>query len=215
MATALQNGDILSCRAWNTLGDQAAVNTYVYSIFAVTGGAVTDQDLCDAIDFLMADFYKGYQSTHSTYDGIQTYFVKRSGPLPAPVSKTTSAGAGTVTGVPAPPNTAPIFKYNTFVRGPSGRGRVYLPFPEGGNVAADGRTTNAFDIYLNSQATLMLAPLILSNGGSSATAVWSLLHRNPPAGPVTADQITQALSASKFGQMHKRGSYGRQNESPI
>jgi hypothetical protein len=215
MATALQNGDILACRVWNSLSDQAAVNTYNFSIFGVSGGAVTDQDLSNALDLLTSTFYTTYMSSAATYDGVQTYFVLRSGALPAPVKTISSSGPG-LTGPPTvPPNSALVLKYNTPVRGPGGRGRVYLPFAATAQVAPDGRSTVAMDVLVNSFASAMLVPFTLTSGGSSATAVWSLLTRHPSPAPPTTAQITQAESSQKFGQMHKRGSYGRPNASPI
>jgi len=215
MAISLQNGDILACRAWCSLQDQAAVNTYNWEIFGVTGGAVTDQDLCNANDVFLATFYKTYMSTDANYHGIQTYFVKRSGTLPAPVKTIAGAGPG-LTGPPTvPPNSAAILKYSAFLRGPGGRGRVYLPFAATANVSSAGLTSSAFDVLINSLCSLMLTPLTLTNGGSTATAVWSLVTRHPKPAPPTSQQIILAESASKFGQMHKRGSYGKSNSSPI
>lgn len=215
MAVAMQVNDILAARIWTTLDDQSAVNTYNYECISVTGGGITDQDLSNSIDTLWATFYKGVMSIAGKYNGVQVYYVKRSGSLPSPVKTTSSAGAGLSPNPTVPPNAAAIFKYQTFVRGPSGRGRVFLPFLATANMAPDGRPTSAFDTALAAQAALVLAPLTITSGGNSATLAWVLVHRQTPPTPPTATQITQAESAGKFGQMHKRGSYGRPNASPI
>lgn len=215
MATALQNGDILSTRIWCSLSDQAAVNQYVWSVFGVTGGAVTDQDLSNAVDLILAAAYKSWMTPQATYDGVQTYFILRAGPLPTPVKTIGSSGPGTSPAPVAPLVARAIFTYKTAVRGPGGRGRVYIPFLSSANVANDGRTTNSFDVGLNSVASVLLVPLTLTSGASSATVVWSLLKRHPRPAPPTTVQIVEAQSAGKFGQQHKGGSYGRPNSSPI
>jgi len=216
MATSLQAGDILSGRVWCTNDEQASVNSYNFQVVSVTGGAVTDQDFSNALDLLTSGLYGPMLTTHSVYNGVQTYFLARTtGSLPAPVKTISSAGAGTASGNPVPPVTCAILKYSAFARGPRGRGRVYLPFVAVSFVSPDGTPTVAFDTLVNSFASAMLVPLTLTSGGSSATCVWSLVTRHPVPAPPTAVQLLQAESAAKFGQMHKRGSYGKPNVSPI
>ncbi len=217
MSLAVVVGDILSCRAWCSLGDQAAVNSYNYKCISVTGGAITDQDLCDSFDFLAETFYKGWMAATATYDGIQTYFTFRPTlPIyPAFVKTTTNAGPGTTAGPVVPPNSAAILAYTTNIRGPSGRGRVFLPFAASAQVGTDGTLTVGATVFANSYASTLLPPLTITIGGSSATFVWSLIHRHPKPAPPTDSQITSSGVTAKFGQMHKRGSYGRPNASPI
>jgi len=215
MAVSISVGDILSVRAWNSLGDQAAVNTYNFACISLTGGAVTDQDFVTAVAIPMQSFYTQAQSTHSVYNGCQCYFLKRSGPLPFPVKDITGAGAGIQTGTPTPRVAAFILKYNTNLRGPEGRGRVYLPFVAAVFLDNTGDPTTAWNVLANGFASVLLTPITVTSGGSSATFTWSLVKR-PAGGPVTATgQIISAESAQKIGQMHKRGDYGRANASPI
>lgn len=216
MATQIVVGDILSARVWCTNQEQAAVNTYNYKCLTTIGGGVDDQTFCNTIDGLVVGFYGPLLSSASTYDGVQTYFAYRGGSLlPNPVKTTISAGAGTTGTVPCPPNTAAIFKYATLTRGPGGRGRLYLPFASIDWVSTGGRTTSAFDVLLNSFASTLLPVLTVTQGGGSSTFVWSLLRKNKLPVPPTTQQIVTAESAGKFGQLHKRGSYGRANASPI
>lgn len=215
MATSVATGDILSARAWTTLNDQAAVNTFNYECITFSGGAVTDQDFCNAVDVFWSGFYKGVMSPASSFDGTQVYFLKRSGPLPAPVKEIASAGPGTLGTAPVPPNAAAIMKYNATARGPGGRGRVYLPFFSTLLMGTDGRLTVAGDTAINNLAASLLPAFSVTSGGSSATFQWGLVRRFPRPTPPVINQIIQASSANAFGQMHKRGSYGRQNLSPL
>jgi len=216
VATSVAVGDILSMRVWSVLDEQAAVNTYNYECISLGGGAVTDQDFCSTFDTgFMSPFYQALQPPTVEYRGVQAYFIKRaSGVLPSPVVSTAGAHVGTHGTKPVTRNAAPILKYAAFLRGPGGRGRLYLPFVSDDYIANNGRPTNAFDVLVNSVASTLLTPIVVTSGGSTATFAWGIAKR-PPGGPVTLTQILTASSAEKVGQMHKRGDYGRANSSPI
>ncbi len=216
MATPIANGDLLSARVWTSANAQAAVNTYNFLCISVTGGGVTDQDFSNAIDAPAALLYGPLIPSVVTYDGVQVYFIRRSPMvLPNPVKTTSSAGPGTAGGNILPLQTAGILKYNTLVRGPAGRGRVYLPFIASSFLTTQGEPTTAYDVLVNSFASALLSPLVVTNGASSATLVWSLVRKELLPSPPSSQQILFAESAGKFGVMHKRGDYGRLNVSPI
>jgi hypothetical protein len=216
MPTQVVVGDILSLRAWNTLDEQAAVNTYNFECISVTGAGVTDQEFANAQDAPVSSFYKAYCPTTVTYRGIQVYFIKRTtGFLPNPVSSVISSGAGTGSGNPTPRNTCAILKYATPVRGPGGRGRVFLPFMADSFVANNGRPTIAAETLINSLGSYFQAPLTVTVGARSGTFVWVLVKRPPHTVPTVTGQIVTSEAADKFGQQHKRGDYGRANASPI
>lgn len=217
MSTAVVLNDIVALRAWCTMGNQASVNTFNYLVTAVTGGGITDQDYVNQFDTLVASpFYQFLMPPGATYNGCQLYFVKRSGFLPAPVSSFTGAHVG-VTGTEALPRVvAGILRYNTVVRGPIGRGRLFLPFISADYSGPGGEPTVAYDTLVNSVASALLSPQVVTSGPNSASFTWSLLHRvtGPPV-TFTTLPIINALSADKFGGLHKRGDYGRANASPI
>jgi hypothetical protein len=217
MATALAVGDIISARAWLDLDEQAAVNTYNYECISKTGSGATDVQAATLLDTGLASFYRPLVPPTVEYRGVQVYVMFRAGGgfLPAPVSSVASAGVGTATGPPLPRNTAPVLKYATGVRGPGGRGRVYLPFVSDDFLATNGRPTNAFDVLANSFASSLLTPFVAGSGGNTATFAWVLLRKHKGGPPTINGQIISGESADKFGQMHKRGDYGRANASPI
>lgn len=213
MATALQVNDILAVRAWTELDGQGAVNTYHFDVATISGGACTDQDLADDLNTPFAAFYKSLCGNTVEYKGLQVYFARRSGPLPNAVKNTASAGPCAAGINSIPKVAAAILKYGTPLRGPGGRGRVYLPFVYTGYADINGRPSTGLDVLVNSFASNLLTPVALTNGASTATLVWGILHRSGLPFPFT--QITSAESADKFGQMHKRGDYGRPNNAPI
>lgn len=216
MSTAIAVGDILAGRAWLSTSAQAAVNTYNFTCISLTGGAVTDQDFANALDSICVGLYAALCTSNVTYNGIQVYFAKRTPMnLPNPVKSVSSAGPCTAAGNTLPTEVAGVLKYLTQFRGPGGRGRVFLPFVSTTHSSAFGVPTTAYDVLVNSFCSAMLAPLVLTNGGSTATLVWSLVRKFLLPDPPTSVQILQAESAQKFGVIHRRGDYGRLNLSPI
>jgi len=216
MSTSIQVGDILSARVWASANAQASVNSYNFQAISLTGGGVTDQDFANAIDTTTANLYGPLFTPQVTYNGVQVYYLKRTPMvLPNPVKAVASAGPGTAGGSILPLQTAGILKYNTTLRGPAGRGRVYLPFISSSFLTTLGEPTTAYSVLVNSFCSAMLPPLVVTNGASTCTLVWSLVRKELLPAPPSATQIVFAESAEKFGVMHKRGDYGRLNVSPI
>jgi len=215
MGTAVQANDILSIRAWNVLDSQAAVTSFNWQCISVSGGGVTDQDFADAHNTTYGTLHKGSMPDSATHRGIQCYFLQRSGPLPQPVKSIGAAGDGTVGTTSLPKNTAAILKYASAVRGPGGRGRVYLPFISADMADLNGRPNAALDILMNSFASFLLTPMVVTVGANSATFVFGIVRRNVLPAPLGFLQAVTCESATKFGQMHKRGDYGRPNSSPL
>ncbi len=207
-------GDIIVARAWCVAGGQAAVNTYGYECITSAGAGAQDTDFLAALVGTFSAFYKGLLPANCSYRGLQAYFLKRTGIMPPPVNDTTGAGAGVTGTTCIPRGMAGVMKYATNTRGPGGRGRVFLPFVSIDYQDVTALPTNAYDVFVNSFASFLLAPLIAGSGGNTVTLVWSLIHRKAPD-PITGHQLTTAESADKWGQMHKRGEYGRLNASPI
>jgi hypothetical protein len=217
MSFVIGVGDLLAARFWSVLDEQAAVNTLNYACTAKTGAGATDQDLASFLDSGFAAFFRSLYPPTVTYRGCQVYFLKRLGLLTAaaPVSSLAGSGVGTATGPPMPRDAAAIVKYTTGLRGPSQRGRIFLPFISTDYQASNGRPTNAFAVLLNSFASGAVVPITVGSSPNQSTLVWSLLHKVKGAVPVDRGPIDFAESANKYGNMHKRGDYGRPNSSPI
>ncbi len=217
MTLAIGVGDIMSCRVWTSINEQAAVNTFNYECISKAGTGCTDTQLSVDRDLVMVALYNSLLPAGANYNGVQIYFLFRTGGgvMPPPENAVASAGPGSATDPAVPRNTAAILKYSTLNRGPRGRGRIYLPFVAAGYVGANARPNGAFDTLVNSFASAQLAPFTVGSGGNTGTFVWVLLHKNLGGPPTIRGQITTALAADKFGTMKKRGDYGRANSSPI
>lgn len=216
MATQMQVGDILSAKIWSSLSDQAAVNSYNFAVISSAGAGATDQDLANGMDLLCSTFYKTFMASSVNYDGCQVYFLLRTGGiLPSPVQSTTHAGSGTGNAMALPKNTCPILKYRGIGRGPSQRGRVFLPFASIDATTALGVPTAAINTLITAFGVGLASPTVIGTPPNTVTVVWGIVHRHVPPAVPTLSAIVTAISADKFGQMHKRGDYGRSNGSPI
>lgn len=217
MATPVAVGDILAARLWSVLDEQAAVNTFNLVCSATSGAGCSDNDVAAFIDTNVGAFFKSLYPNTVEYRGTQVYFLKRLG-LPssaAPVSSLAGAGVGTATGPPMPRDAAGILKYNVGLRGPANRGRLYLPFISTDWQASNGRPTTAWAVFVNSFCSGMLAPLVCGTSPNQSTMLWSLIQKHVGAVPTVRGTIVNAEAADKYGNMHKRGDYGRPNSSPI
>jgi len=210
-------GDILAARFWSVLDEQAAVNTINYVCTAKAGTGGSDQDLASFLDTNFASFFRALYPNTVEYRGCQVYFLKRLGLLSAafPVFSTANAGVGTATGPPMPKNTCGMVKYTNGLRGPGNRGRLYLPFISTDFQATNGEPTNAWAVLINGFGAGGVVPITVGSGGNTSTLTWNLLRKVKGAVPIDRGPITLAQSANKYGQLHKRGDYGRANSSPI
>lgn len=210
-------GDILSARFWSKLDEQGAVNTLNYVCTAKSGTGGSDQDLASFLDSGYASFFRSLYPNTVEYRGCQVYFLKRLGllTLAVPVASLAGAGVGTATGPPMPRNACGIVKYTTGLRGPANRGRLYLPFISTDFQSTDGRPTVAWATLINSFGSGAVVPITVGTSPNQSTLVWSLLHKVKGAVPIDRGPIILAQSANKYGQLHKRGDYGRPNDSPI
>ncbi len=213
MPLQIQTTDIVLVRAWCVAGNQAAVNTYGYNCIASSGAGATDADMAAQLDPAYALFYKALLPPNCSYKGLQVYFVKRAGLLPPPANSILGAGVGTTGTTCLPRGIAGIMKFASNKRGPGGRGRVYLPFVAETYQDVTALPTAAYDVLVNSFASNLLTPAVITGGGS-VTMAFVLVHRKK-GDPVSSIEVTTAQSADKWGQMHKRGEYGRANSSPI
>jgi len=215
MASQISITDILSLKTWTTFGPQAAVNTYNFRCVNVTGGSVTDQDFVTAFAALMGTFYAAVCANGVTFNGCQCYFLRKSGStfLPPPVKDTVGAGPCTGGADALPRNTALIMQYFSNVRrGPGGRGRVFIPFLATAVMDADGHPTTTVNTLVQGFFNSLFGPTIVGTTPNTATFDWVIIQRKPT---LDFTLVSEGGPTKKFGQMHKRGDYGRANVSPI
>lgn len=214
MTTPIVTGDVISVKAWCIFGAQAAVNTFNFQAVAHTGTGSTDATLATEMDLLMNAFYPTFLCDQAVYRGVQIYFMKRSGPFPPPVSSVVSTAPGVGGTNAIPKNTAMIASYETAVRGPGGRGRLFLPYLATDGMTPQGEPSGALITFVNAFITGLLTPTVSGTGPNTTTIQWVLLKIRKGQ-PVVPTALVTGQASGKMGQMHKRGDYGKPNQCPI
>lgn len=209
--TALAVGDILQLRAWTTLGEQAAVNTFHYLVTAATGAATTDLDAATVFSSLVNSSYKTLTSADTRFNGVQCNIISRT-PLPIGQADVIDAGPGTDSNPAMGRQLCGLISWRTLFAGPAFRGRTYFPFPVTDEDAAGGKPTNGYIIGLTSFAGAVRGMVsILGALGGTASVQLVIYHRaTKTTTPIVASHVDAA-----FATMKKRGSFGRPNVSPI
>ncbi len=221
MATVFSIGQYVQLRIWTQMPSalQAGVNSCWYIVGAVGGSPSTDQDFATYMDSVIGPVYKPLLNNSADYRGCQVIIHSPVPPFPAqtiPVSSVAAAGAGTGGVIPMPKQTAALLKFKTMRPGPSGRGRIYIAFPPQAGDSGGGTVDPAYGALIVALGGVIGVGIALSAGGRTATMVRALVHGinkadiYPPASPVESYQ-----AEAYWATQRRRGSFGRQNFSPI
>jgi hypothetical protein len=211
MPTFLNNGDILACRVWTTFEDQAAVNTYNFRCSGKIGLGVTDQDLAASMDTFFSAFYPSILNNLAVYNGTQVYILNRVGPLPAGVFYNGNTGPGIGTSPAAPKGTAFVLSYTTGIRGPGGRGRLFLPFLATAALDNNGQPVGPALTLINAFFTSMAGGFLIGTTPNQISIDWIVYHRASR----NYDFIQDGHARKTVSNLHRRGDYGKPNKSPI
>ncbi len=217
--------DIINVRVhcYNQETNQASVNDFGYVIDDVTGlGANTYQRLCDALDVLIAPLWKPCIANAAEYRGLQVEVVDP-GPYPATPGSVIGSGAGTGGPTQVPDQMAALIRRRTEQRGPSERGRVFMPFLPTSFMDASGE----LDLGAAGLAYYPLMQLLFGTaalGGNDVgiltvtsatmvvyTLVPCLIHRVPKPGVSTESSLSWVALEKELGGLRKRGDWGQMN----
>ncbi len=221
MSTPLVANRLVQLRIWSQMAPafQAAVNSAWYVVSSVGSPPAFDTDFADYMDGQIAPVFIPLLNNIAEYRGVQVIQYGSIGPyvpITKPVQATANAGNGTGGAVPLPYQTAGILKFVTDTSGPAGRGRFYLPFPSQSADSGGGSCSAAYGaagLLLGAEVGIGIA---LAVGGRSALLLRMIVHGKnkddvfPPPSPVIDWQMSNLWATQK-----RRGSFGRQNLSPI
>ena len=219
-------GDILNLRVYtyNPINSQLGINDYGYVIAAV--GAILPpswQDLCDGFDELLAPLMKACIGNACYYTGTQVECVEPA-PYPMTVGSVGNRGFGTGGADIIPDQMAPIIRRRTDLRGPSQRGRTFMPFCPIDFLGAGGN----LDVTLAGGAYYPLMQALYGTivpgdtdvhgisvtgflTGEVYTLLPSLIHRVPKPGVSTTSALSYVHLEELLGGLRKRGDWGRMN----
>lgn len=220
MPVTLAVGNLLRTRFWCVATDQAAVNTMYWSVVASSGAPTTDLNAADEFDFFMGPFYKAQMPSSCSYQGCTVQVVTH--PPMTPQVGRASAGAGTLGTIAMPRQVASLVSFKTASAGRRYRGRVYLPFPPVGAAEGDGTMTAAYAVIIAQWSAQWASISTLDNSLTTPTGFVTISQVIPhflkkgEVGPeIPPTVVTNVQPGELFATQRRRGSFGRQNSSPI
>lgn len=192
MSVVLADGDIFKVEMVYDI----ALHAYIPGIHGVvnshTGGGVTDQEICNAVDTAIgAANPKTIVAGTVTYHGVG---LQRIWPLPITrqVSQTGNSGSGTGSGVTAPPQCAPLASFFASMAGKPFRARMYFPPPPALTVTGSPPELTLFAAAVyNSIVQDILNVNVVTGGVGTASVTWVIYHATADMkGLVTAHSVT-------------------------
>lgn len=212
MAFPIAVGEKLELRiyCWNNGAKQLGINTVRLRVASATpGGPIDSQELSEELSGMLAPLYKDLLDSSCEYLGISIQdFPYR---LWYPEYSNNAQGAGLVVGNDAPSQASGLISFRTLYGKPSGRGRIYIPFPSVTSNGADGLPITDYVEDLQVLANFFAANIPVALTTQSVVLV-GIIANSVGSGP-TKD-ITNAIGVKKWATQRRRGSYGRQNVVP-
>lgn len=211
---------------YHTVNNQLQVCTLNFVCSGTAGGGSTAAQLGAAV---YAKWRIFIQATCNTALTIYGYTVRPLGSLGSNVHLTaapvtaTSGVTGSLATLQTPTQVRAVASWTTALVGRKFRGRNYLPSPDASMLTpATGYPVAAYQAaWVSVQNLLIPGPITVTNGGTTSSWDFLLLHRPkkvvPPAipGNWTGDLITAGKPITKFGTQRKSGEYGRPNGLPF
>jgi len=211
MAT-LNIGDRLKVTVVCSAGSQFSQNVLHYVILSSTGAGPRDDLIADPLSAAMADRYKPLLCAGARYEGLK---LQRVDPTPTqPFVTTFEAGVGTVLGDLLPPQTCGLIKKKSSVAGPTGRGRIYIPFPGEASCTSAGFVHADYTIELEAFGTdLLVNNIVLTYTGGTATISCHLAK--PPYDSPSVKDITAYVASARWATQRRRSFVNRGDTNPL
>ena len=208
---AMVLGEVYQARFVAQFGNQVSINVRHYVVTNVTGAGRTAQQMAAYLDGVFAPLYKLCISAIAIWRGTG---LKRLQPTPEiEYSSTANAGVGALAGDPLPPQTAGLVGLQTTVPGPSGHGRVYMPFPTESVNDANGLCTAAYQILILAVGN-QLAQTQTQTVGADSVTVWPIiLHRDTGFNDKLI--LGGTYVRNRWATQRRRSGFGAANQLPF
>lgn len=212
MAFNIVSGGVVRFVAYYTYPGQVATNKRDYQCILLTGGLVIgSDDVLAQLDSDWATQIKPLMTSDADYYGSQLYYQTPVGAPPRPSSTKASAGPGSDAGEALPLQTAGLVSLYTDTLGKTGQGRIYTPFPSIDSQGTDSTPDALFLADLANFRDYLIAPLVVTAGGVTATFVPVLYL----PGGVPPKQIVSGIARDAWATQRRRGNFGRVNSNPF
>lgn len=207
-------GDVLQFTfyCWSTSIAQLGVNVLHYTVDDLVGSVYTLNNTTFGMDALAAPLFKACMPDTASYYGIDGRRI--STPKAGPIQRASNQGPGTFDTLPlAPTQSRGLISKRGVGMTRSSKGRMYVPFPSTGAVAAGGAATGPYHDAITALGDALLNnPVTLTSGGSSVTLVPVVLSRKTPT---TFQKLFGHVARGYFATQRRSGHYGRTNALPF
>jgi len=211
MAQIIVNNQLVEVRACSFAPSlsQLAENRYTYVASAIIGSP-TQQMVANQFNLLAGPLYQAWFPDNVEYSGCIVRTLNNPVYAGFPLRDVFPGAGGPQLWAP---QAAAIITKRTDFPGPSGRGRVYIPWVDAGNVLLTGELDPTATAILDTIAQGLMpdpsTPLVLTNGVDSVTLTAVLVQK--PYGPATTKIVTRTQSQTKLGTQRSRSDYGALN----
>jgi len=186
-------------------GGQIGINSFLTRVSGSVTGGVTLEEIADEIDSGFATTMVDLLNSQAQFLGVKAAVEGVTPqPLPGTIQDPLSGTAGLDV---VPSQSAGILTLKTDWAGPSGRGRLYIPFPAAASVQVNNLATPTYLTNMATLATLIVGPISVTGATGSATVTAGLWHQ-PTA---SFREFTGYTPQPRFGTQMRRGQYGRAN----
>ena len=151
-----------------------------YRVASIVGPGATDVEIAQRFGALIPTPLRAVMSNEASYLGVS---VQRYHPTPpaVPAFSNTGSGVGSVVAPVLPPQTSGILTWRTLLAGRKYRGRSYIPFPAETSSTNNGRPAAPYVADLNTLATALLGPIVVTGFAGDSTLWLIVQHRTVPA----------------------------------
>lgn len=199
MAAELIVGDLIEVRFFCQAAQQVSVNVRHWAVAGVNG---TGSDIEEAASNFGAFFSSEYQNVlgaTATYRGVG---LRRLTPGPTlEVFSANGSAPGTGAGDILPGQVSGLIKLVSDSPGPSGRGRVYVPFPSEAFNDVTGKPTAAYVGFLNTFAFQLVGSEVVDDGAGNGLVIFGqVINRKT----LVAKVLTASINRDTWATQRRR-----------
>lgn len=212
----MMEGSMYRHRTYCYSGNQTAINTRYFLVYALAGSPVSEISVLTSIDTTAASQYKPCLANVAQYVGSDIQNITGARPYPVAVGTNVNIGLGTGGTLPIPGQVSGIYTLLTLYAGRGYRGRSYIPFPPSGasTTTTPPSYTGAYQANLASIASTFSGVINFTAGGSTYTIQWGIVHQSPAGVKGTFTASTSYRVGINWATQKRRGDFGRTNPSP-
>jgi hypothetical protein len=203
-------GHVAEVKVSNWFNGQLGLNVLHYRCSAITGAGVTEAEAAPVFDIAFSPVYAALMTNAALYLGVSVRDITNVPHTASAIANANQAN-GTAGTHPLPTQTCGLFKLATGLAGRSGRGRVYVPFPDQADNTAGDQPAGGYIVRLGNLATVIFTSYNVVGAGGTST--FKLVVRKAKSLSVT--DVSQVIARLNWATQRRRGAFGAKNPQDI